>query len=338
MKNPAEKLMTLSQAASWAKQWRAAGKTLAVTNGVFDLMHRGHAEYLASAAAEADGLLIAVNSDASVRALKGPTRPIVPEEDRAWMLASLECVSAVVIFQGERATEVFRQIPADVYVKGGDYTEASLDPEEHAALKAGGARFRFIPLVPGRSTTSLVRQIRGEGEADYSGARKIGPILARRSVRKFQRRPVGDEMLEELLQAAMAAPSARCCDPWRFLVVREKSRLESLAELLPNGAFLREAGACVLLYGNPGDACGGSLSYWLQDCGAAMENLLLAASMMGLGGCWLGIHPREERMEAVRRFFALPEGQILFGAAALGWPADFPAPRSRYQGERITWL
>jgi len=161
MRLPEQKIMTIDEAAAWAKAWRASGKTLAVTNGVFDLLHRGHVEYLNRAAGQADALLIAMNSDSSVKQLKGPERPIVCQYDRAYLLAALECVAAVVTFDGIRATEVFRAIAPDVYVKGGDYTEDKLDPGEHAVLKAAGARFVFMPFIEGHSTTSVIKQIRG---------------------------------------------------------------------------------------------------------------------------------------------------------------------------------
>ena len=113
-------IMTLQEAAEWARKIQAGGKTLAVTNGAFDLLHRGHVEYLTAAASTADCLLVAMNSDASVRILKGAERPVVCQEDRAFLLDALKCVSAVTIFDEPKACEVFRVIHPDVYVKGGD--------------------------------------------------------------------------------------------------------------------------------------------------------------------------------------------------------------------------
>ena len=336
--NPSSKIMTLAQAAEWARALRQSGKRLAGTNGVFDLLHRGHVEYLCEAASETDALLVAMNSDSSVHAIKGPDRPIVPEQDRAYLLASLECVSAVVLFDGPRATEVFRAIPLDLYVKGGDYTEESLDAEEHAALVAGGAAFRFIPLIAGRSTTSIVKQIRGDAVLDTSGDNPIKPILARRSVRKFQPRPVGKEYVQKLLEAAMAAPSACHKDPWEFHVVQQREILDAMADSLPNGPFLREVSLAIVIAGRTENAAAGKLSYLVQDCSAAQENLLLAASLLGLGACWLGVHPNQDRIEALSRLLNLPEGTLPITAVAIGWPAEQPPARTRFLSEKVHFI
>jgi len=138
---------------------------LVFTNGCFDLLHAGHVRYLQAARALGDALLVAVNSDDSVRALKGPTRPINPAEERAEMLAALECVSFVTIFDTPRVTRLVEIIRPAVYAKGGDYTLETLDPEERAALESVGTEIRLLPLVPGRSTTRIIERMR-EGNAD----------------------------------------------------------------------------------------------------------------------------------------------------------------------------
>lgn len=135
---------------------RSAGGRMVFTNGCFDLLHVGHVRYLRAARALGDSLLVAVNGDASVRALKGPSRPINSELDRAEVLAALACVDHVTIFHSERATELLRAIRPQIYAKGGDYTEATLDPGELAALREIGARIEILPLVPGKSTTSIL--------------------------------------------------------------------------------------------------------------------------------------------------------------------------------------
>lgn len=132
------------------------GKALVFTNGCFDLLHVGHVRYLQQARALGDALVVAVNGDASVRALKGPTRPINSEQDRAEVLAGLECVDFVVLFHTERATGVVSEIRPHIYAKGGDYTVATLDPGERAALEAAGTRIEILPLVPGKSTTATL--------------------------------------------------------------------------------------------------------------------------------------------------------------------------------------
>ena len=152
--------MTLEQAVEARLKLAAAGRKLAVTNGCFDLLHRGHAEYLMQARAFADRLFVLVNGDESVRALKGPTRPVNREDDRAFLLACLEFVDGVVIFRSSRCDAELAALKPDVYVKGGDYTEETLDREEYALLKRGNPRFCFIPFVAGHSTTNVIASIR----------------------------------------------------------------------------------------------------------------------------------------------------------------------------------
>lgn len=142
----------------WMKSQRAAGRTVVLTNGCFDILHAGHVDYLERARALGDVLVVAVNSDNSVRALKGPTRPINPEGDRATVIAALRSVDAVTVFDSLRLTPVIRATAPDIYAKGGDYTRDSLDREEFAALEEVGTRIEILPLVPGRSTTAILNR------------------------------------------------------------------------------------------------------------------------------------------------------------------------------------
>ncbi|HEY5753983.1 MAG TPA: adenylyltransferase/cytidyltransferase family protein [Chthoniobacterales bacterium] len=137
-----------------------ASKRLVFTNGCFDILHAGHVRYLQSARALGDALVVGLNGDGSVRELKGPSRPINAQDDRAEVLAALACVDAVVIFPEVRATTLIKAVRPDVYAKGGDYTEDSLNPEERAALHASGTEISFLPLVPGRSTTETVAKMK----------------------------------------------------------------------------------------------------------------------------------------------------------------------------------
>jgi len=152
------KLQTPEQLAALRDEFAAAGKRLVFTNGCFDLLHVGHVRYLQAARALGDALLVAVNGDASVRALKGPTRPINNEQDRAEVLGALGCVDCLTIFHNERVTDLVRTIRPQIYAKGGDYTVESLDPGERGALESVGAEIRILPLVPGKSTTSIIEK------------------------------------------------------------------------------------------------------------------------------------------------------------------------------------
>ena len=132
------------------------GRRLVFTNGCFDLLHAGHVRYLQQARALGDALVVGLNSDRSVRELKGEGRPINAQDDRAEVLAALGCVDYVVVFDGKRATELLRAVRPHIYAKGGDYTPESLDAEERGALQACAAEIKILPLVPGRSTTALI--------------------------------------------------------------------------------------------------------------------------------------------------------------------------------------
>jgi D-beta-D-heptose 7-phosphate kinase / D-beta-D-heptose 1-phosphate adenosyltransferase len=139
---------------------RAAGARLVLTNGCFDLLHRGHVRYLADAAELADLLVVGVNSDASVRQLKGADRPLVPAAERAEVLAALAAVDYVTIFDTPTAEPLLAALRPDVYVKGGDYADR---PPPEAALAAQlGAEFRALALVPDSSTSGLVERIRAQ--------------------------------------------------------------------------------------------------------------------------------------------------------------------------------
>lgn len=158
--DPASRIMTLEEAAEWREKMRAEGKTVSATNGCFDLLHRGHAEYLRAAAALGDALVVLLNSDESVRELKGPSRPVNCEYDRAYLLACLSFVDAVVVFSGKRCTKELTLLKPDAYAKGGDYTVETLNPEERDALFRAGAKISFIPFVPDHSTTGMIERAR----------------------------------------------------------------------------------------------------------------------------------------------------------------------------------
>lgn len=156
---PPEKFLSPAQLAQIRAELGARGQRLVFTNGCFDLLHVGHVRYLQAARRLGDALAVALNSDASVRALKGESRPINSELDRAEVLAALACVDFVTVFPDIRVTEVIREVRPHIYAKGGDYTVETLNPEERAALEEAGTEIRILPLVPGKSTTNIVRRM-----------------------------------------------------------------------------------------------------------------------------------------------------------------------------------
>jgi nitroreductase len=159
---------------------------------------------------------------------------------------------------------------------------------------------------------------------------KLDVIFGRRSIRSFRPGTVADAQVTTLLKAAMSAPSAVAKDPWRFVVVRDPGTLDGLGAVLSNGAMLPEAGLGIIVCGDVTIAHDQQLSYLLQDCAAAVENLLLAANALGLGACWLGIHPREARIRKVSEILAIPSPVIPVACLAVGLPGESKEPRTRY--------
>jgi D-glycero-beta-D-manno-heptose 1-phosphate adenylyltransferase len=155
----AAKLLDLDSLCGWRTARRQARQTVVVTNGCFDILHAGHVTYLQAARQQGDVLLVGLNSDASVRQLKGNGRPVNPEQDRALVLAALEAVSAVCIFTEPRATRFLELVQPDIYVKGGDFTVDQLPAEERRVVEAAGGRVLIMPLVPGRSTTAILARL-----------------------------------------------------------------------------------------------------------------------------------------------------------------------------------
>ena len=146
-----------------AERWRAsqAGR-VAFTNGVFDLIHPGHVDVLLGARRTGDHLIVAINSDASVRRLKGPARPVRSEVERAYVVAALEMVDCVVVFEQDTPLELIERLRPDVLVKGGDYHEETIVGAPQ--VRAWGGSIQVIPLTPGQSTTSIIRALRGSSE------------------------------------------------------------------------------------------------------------------------------------------------------------------------------
>jgi len=158
-------------------------------------------------------------------------------------------------------------------------------------------------------------------------------LHTRRSIRKFEDKPVPDEMVRQVLEAAMMAPSAGNAQPWQFIVVKDRDLLNSVADANPYATMARKAPMGILVCGDlskekyPG--------YWVQDCAAAMENMLLAVHGLGLGAVWTGVYPDKERVPDFTRIFKLPENVIPLGFAPIGWPAQTLKSQSRFKEDRV---
>ncbi len=163
------------------------------------------------------------------------------------------------------------------------------------------------------------------------------PILKRRSVRKFKETPVSHEMIDKLLEAAMAAPSACNKRPVDFYVITDEEKLQ---EISMAGRFTRmKAPLIILVVGNLKRALPLQLAdYWIHDAAAASENILIEATALGLGSCWCGIHPQKRMMQKVSRILGLGEKQLPFSLIKIGHPDEFPEPHSGYDKSRVTFL
>lgn len=161
-------------------------------------------------------------------------------------------------------------------------------------------------------------------------------IFSRRSIRNFEDRKVEPELLISLLKAAMAAPTAANAQPWEFVVVNEPEGLACLKAELPFGHY--NAPAAIVVCGNPalGNNTAGRM-YWVQDCSAAIENMLIGAVGLGLGSVWIGIYPIESRVAAVSQVLNLPEGVTPLGAVYVGYPAERKEARTQYDEHKVHW-
>ncbi len=170
-----------------------------------------------------------------------------------------------------------------------------------------------------------------------TGNDKLQFLFGRRSIRVYGPGEIAEAEIVQLLQAAMAAPSAVGREPWRFVVVRSRETLGAIAAALPNAGLLAAAPLAVVVCGDLDAAHDRQLGYLLLDCAAATENLLLGAHALGLGACWLGIHPRADRVARVREILGLPASVIPVSGVAVGRPGESKEARTRYNRNYIHW-
>ena len=163
-------------------------------------------------------------------------------------------------------------------------------------------------------------------------------IMTRTSVRKYADRPVEKEKIEAMLRAGMAAPTAVNKQPWHFVVVNDKAKLNELAASNPRAGMLKSAPLAVVVCGDMDKALQGKgQAYWIQDCSAATENILLAAHSMGLGAVWTGVYPMEDRIKPLSKMLKLPETVIPLCTIVIGYPAEQPTPKDKWKPENISY-
>lgn len=164
----------------------------------------------------------------------------------------------------------------------------------------------------------------------------LDAIFARRSVRKYQQTALSEAQIDTLLRAAQAAPSTVDNRDWYFMVLRERKNLDIIIDLKAGGAdMLKEAPLAIMVCGDLNLAYKSRPDYWIQDCSAATQNILLAATGMGLGSVWLGVYPNMERVEALQKAFQLPDHLVPLCVVAVGYPAEEKQPNARYEAEKV---
>ncbi len=158
-------------------------------------------------------------------------------------------------------------------------------------------------------------------------------IFTRRSIRKFQPQPVAEEIIHKLLAAAMQAPSARNQQPWQFVVIDDRATLDAIPAFMPNASMVARAQQAILVCGDL--SLEKSEGYWVVDCAAAVENMLLAAHALNLGAVWCGVYPRQERMENLRKLIGLPDNVVAHSLVVIGHAAEQVPPTDRFIAERV---
>lgn len=158
-------------------------------------------------------------------------------------------------------------------------------------------------------------------------------IMTRRSVRRYTAEPVSRDLVKRLLEAAMSAPSAGNEQPWQFIVITDRAILDTIPDFHPYASMLREAPMAILVCGD--ERLERFKGYWVLDCSAATQNLLLAAHALGLGAVWLGVYPTQDRMDALWELLGMPDEVVPFALIAVGHPAESPAPAARYARDRV---
>lgn len=163
----------------------------------------------------------------------------------------------------------------------------------------------------------------------------LDAIHTRRSIRTYLDQPVPEELIQKLLAATMQAPSACNQQPWQFVVIDDRAILAKIPPIMPNAAMVANAPLAILVCGDLHMRVEKSEGYWVLDCAAAIENMLLAAHALGLGAVWCGVYPREKRMEGLRQLVGLPKNVIAHSLVVLGYGAEKVPAEDRYRAERV---
>lgn len=166
----------------------------------------------------------------------------------------------------------------------------------------------------------------------------VEAIMTRTSIRSYTAQTVGNDTIEILLRAGMAAPTAVNKQPWHFVAITDRAKLDSIAVANPNAGMAKEAPLSIVVCGDMNKALEGNVrDFWIQDCSAATENILLAAHALGLGAVWTGLHPNDERAKAVSELLKLPDSLVPLCAIIIGHPAESPEPKDKWLPENVSY-
>ena len=195
---------------------------------------------------------------------------------------------------------------------------------------------KFMTIMLTLAMTASVSAQQRTEKSDAQAA--INNIMTRTSIRQYTDEPVSKENIETLLRAGMAAPTAVNRQPWHFVVINSKEKLAELAGDGPRGGMLKKAALAIVVCGNMDKALPGQgQGFWVQDCSAATENILLAANALGLGAVWTGVYPDENRAASVAKVLKLPQSFIPLCTIVIGHPAEQPQPKDKWKPENVSY-
>lgn len=200
-----------------------------------------------------------------------------------------------------------------------------------------------LAIMAGLTMNLMAQNQRGQGQRqpgnrNRGGRAIVENIMTRTSIRSYTSQAIPADTIEILLKAGMAAPTAVNAQPWHFIAINNKEKLAELAGTNPNAGMLRQAPLAIAVCGNMNKAMQGKArEYWVQDCSAATENILLAAHAMGLGAVWTGVYPTDERVAAVSKVLKLPENIIPLCVIVIGHPAERPQPKDKWKPENVSY-
>lgn len=200
----------------------------------------------------------------------------------------------------------------------------------------------ILALLAGLSTNIMAQQNqrgpRQPGNRNRGGRAIIENIMTRTSIRSYTSQTIPADTIEILLKAGMAAPTAVNAQPWHFIAINSKEKLAELSAANPRAGMLKQAPLAIVVCGDMSKAMQGKAQeYWIQDCSAATENILLAAHAMGLGAVWTGAYPMDERVSSLRKTLKLPDNIIPLCVVVIGHPAESPQPKDKWKPENVSY-